>query len=209
MTMHPQMSQGNTKVARCIWLPEYLEAKILLKKFMDDIDHIHHVVHTPSLHSILDDVYARTHRYDQVKSGHVVLLLAIFASSTLSWGLRDCECGLFTTPENAHTQPSFWIKAIEDLLDVAHRTTSVSLEGIQGVIIAVFVMANLEGFSRRCRSLWNMALLLGRELQLHLIDHPSKSHLAGSAQAEMGRRVWWYLVASDWYVFMNQSSISF
>lgn len=171
---------------------------MLLNKYIEDIDHVHHVVHTPSLHIVLDSVYARTQQHDGVKSGYVILLLAIFASSSLAWEQRDYERGLFTTPDEAHSHSLFWVGAMEDLLDIAHRTTSVSLEGIQGIIIAVFVVTNMEGFSRRCRSLWNMALMLSRDLDLHLIDHPSKSSLASSAQAEMGRRVWWYLVASDW-----------
>jgi hypothetical protein len=197
--MQSHISQGAYLGSRCIWLPEHSEAKILFKKFIEDIDHVHHVVHTPSLHSILDRVYASIQRREQIKSGFAILILAIFASTTSAWQLCDDDRGIFTTPEEAGIQSSFWIKAAEDLLDVAHRTTSVSLEGVQGLIIAVFVVMDLEGFSRRGKSLWNTALLLGRELELHLIDHPTKSHLARSAQAEMGRRVWWYLVASDWY----------
>lgn len=171
---------------------------MLLEKYIKDIDHVHHVVHTPSLRTILDSVYARTHKNDVVRSGYDILLLAIFASSSLGWEQRDSERGLFMTPDEAHMYSPFWIKEMEDLLDIAHRTTSVSLEGIQGIIIAIFVVTNMEGFSRRCRSLWNMGLMLSRDLEVHLIDHSSKSHLAHSAQAEMGRRVWWYLVASDW-----------
>lgn len=196
--MHAHISQGNNLVSRCIWLPQYPEAKILLQKYIEDIDHVHHVVHTPSLPTILDSVYARTQKSDEVKSGYVILLLAIFASSCLAWEKPDCERGMFATLEEAHMYSPFWIRAMEDLLDIAHRTTSVSLEGIQGIIIAAFVVTNMEGFSRRGKSLWNMALSLARELELHLIDHPSKSYLANLAQAEMGRRVWWYLVASDW-----------
>ncbi len=86
------------------------------------------------------------------------------------------------------------------MLDIAHRTTRVSIEGIQGIIIASFVLANFEGFSRRARSLCSMAILLARELGLHCLDHPSNANSANSAQAEMGRRVWWYLAASDWFV---------
>ena len=133
----------------------------------------------------------------------MILLLGIFASCTLSWVQQDCERGLFSTPIEANSQSLLWIKATEDVLDIAHRTGCVSIEGIQGIIIASFVVGNLEGISRRCRSMYNMALLLARELGLHHLDHPSNAHLAYSAQAEMGRRVWWYLVASDWFVSTN------
>jgi hypothetical protein len=188
------------ELSRCVWLPQYPEAKILLEKFIQDVDHVHHVVHTPSLPSILDEVYACLNQQGQVKPGNMILLLGIFASCTHSWVRRDCEHGLFSTSVEANSQSPLWVKAIEDVLDVAHRTTCVSIEGIQGIIIASFVLVNFEGFSRRCRSLYNMALLLARELGLHCLDHPSNANSANSAQAEIGRRVWWYLVASDWFV---------
>ena len=130
----------------------------------------------------------------------MILLLALFASCTNSWVQQDCERGLFSTSIEANSQSSLWVKATENVLDIAHRTGCVSIEGIQGIIIASFVVGNLEGISRRCRSMFNMALLLARELGLHNLDHPSNAHSACSAQTEIGRRVWWYLVASDWSV---------
>lgn len=189
-----------TESSRCVWLPQYSEAKILLEKYIQDLDHIHHVVHCPSLPSILDEVYASLNQQSQVKAGAIVLLLSIFASSSHSWVRRDCDRGLFSTAAEANCQPPLWIKATEDVLDIGHRTACVSVEGIQGIIIVSFVLGNLEGISRRCRSLYNMALLLARELGLHRLDHPSYAHVAKSVQAEIGRRVWWYLVASDWLV---------
>lgn len=195
----PYISQ-NSELSRCVWLPLYPEAKILLGKFIQDIEHIHHVTHLPSLLNILDGVYACLNQQGQVKPGVIILLLSIFASSTHSWLKQDCERGLFSTSAEANSQTPMWIKATEDVLDIAHRTACVSIEGIEGIIIVFFVSVNLEGFSRRGRFLYSMAILLARELGLHCLDHPSKAHLANSAQAEIGRRVWWYLVASDWFV---------
>ena len=194
------LSCASFEPSRCVWLPQYAEAKILLQKFIQDIDHVHHVVHTPSLPSILDQVYACLSQQGQIKPGNMVLILSIFASCTHCWAQHDCERGVFSTSTEANSQSPLWIKAVEDVLDIAHRTTCVSIEGIQGLIIAWFVSANLEGFSRRFRALLNMALPLARELGLHRLDHPSNANLANSAQTEMGRRVWWFLVVSDWFV---------
>ena len=203
--MQPYINQSSfpsTKyeLSRCVWLPQYAEAKILLEKFIQDIDHIHHVIHTPSLPSTLNEVYACLSQQTQVNPGNMILLLSMFASSTQAWVRRDCERGLFSTSTEANGQSLLWLKAVEDVLDIAHRTTCVSLEGLQGMIIASFAMANSEGFSRRCRSFWNMGLLLARELGLHCLDHPSNANAANSARTEIGRRVWWYCVASDWFV---------
>lgn len=172
----------------------------MLEKFIRDIEHIHHVVHCPTLSTVLNDVYTCLNQQGQVKPGAMLLLLSIFASCTHSWVQRDCELGLFDTPGQANDQSPLWLKTMEDVFDIAHRTAHVSIEGIQGLIIAMFVMFNLEGHSRRSKSLYSMATFLARELGLHCLDHPSKAHLADSAEAEMGRRVWWYIVASDWCV---------
>ena len=199
-TSQKSFSSAGFEPSRCVWLPEYHEAKVLLCKYIQDIDYVHHVVHCPSLVTVLDDVYACLNKQGQVNSGAIILLLGLFASCTHSWVQQDCERGLFSTSTEANSQSSLWVKATENVLDIAHRTGCVSIEGIQGIIIASFVVANSEGISRRCRSMYNMALLLARELGLHHLDHPSNAHLACSAQAEIGRRVWWYLVASDWLV---------
>lgn len=200
-TSQNSFSSAGFEPSRCVWLPEYPEAKVLLSKYIQDIDYVHHVVHCPSIVTVLDDVYACLNQQGQVKSGAMILLLALFASCTHSWVQQDCERGLFSTSVEANSQSSLWVKATENVLDIAHRTGSVSIEGIQGIIIASFVVGNMEGISRRCRSMYSMALLLARELGLHCLDHPTNAHSASSAQAEIGRRVWWYLAASDWLVF--------
>jgi hypothetical protein len=181
-----------------VWLPQYSEAQILLAKYLLDINHFHHVIHVPSLPSIVQEVYAGLNQQDQVKPGHMILLLSIFASSTHSWVQSDCGHGLFSTTDEANHQALLWVKATQDVLSVAYESTNISIEGIQGIIILSFVLVNLEGFSRRCRALFPMALFLARDQGLHRIDHPTNSNMANTAQAEIGRRVWWYLCATDW-----------
>jgi hypothetical protein len=187
---------------RCIWLPQYSEAKILLEKYVQDIDHIHHVVHTSSLPNMLSRAYACIGVPGSVNKpggGLIFLLLGIFASATNSWTHLDCDRGLFSTFAEANAQAPLWVKALEDILDIAKRTVGVSMEGIQGVSIAAFVVLNFSGFSRRYKTLFNTALLLARDAGLHVLDHPSNANSANLARTEIGRRLWWYLVASDWY----------
>ncbi|KAF2714753.1 hypothetical protein K504DRAFT_9431 [Pleomassaria siparia CBS 279.74] len=200
---HNANSFGSSpELIRCVWLPQYAEAKILVQKYVDVIDHVHHVIHTPSIMSVVDEVYGCLSQQGQVKPGSIMLLLGIFASSTHSWVHVDAERGLFEKPEVANNQSPLWIKALEDVLDIAHRTAEVSTEGIQGIIISFFTLINFEGYSRRCRALYYNGLLLARELGLHCLDHPVNAARANTAQTEMGRRVWWYLVASDWLISM-------
>ena len=129
----------------------------------------------------------------------MILLLSIFAAALHSWTLKDCRTrGLFATCAEPHRRSALWVKAAEDLVDIAHRSTKISFEGLQGLIILTFIAASYKGFSRRCWFLMNNALALARELGLHWIDHPTNADNANTAEAEVGRRIWWYLVASDW-----------
>ncbi|EED13802.1 conserved hypothetical protein [Talaromyces stipitatus ATCC 10500] len=193
------LSPSRFEPMRCVWLPQYAEAKILLQKFFDDIDHVHHIIHTPSLPAILDEVYACLSQQSWEDPGNILLLLGIFASSTHAWVHRDNARGLFPTWQEANAQAQLWVKAVEDMLDILHRISSVSIEGIQGISITTFALLNMEGFSRRCKSLFNMAFMLAREIGLHSLDQPSNANSANSVQTEIGRRVWWFLVAADWY----------
>ncbi|KAF2678780.1 hypothetical protein K458DRAFT_347979 [Lentithecium fluviatile CBS 122367] len=194
-------SPANTWPRKLFWLPQYSEAKILLDKFIQHVEHIHHVFYVPSLPTMLDRVYTGLSQQGHIKSGEMVLLFSIFASASRSWTTHDyCKRGLFSTSEEAHIHTEHWARVAQDLLDLARRTTHVSIEGVQATIVLLFVPYNLEAFWRRSRSIHNTGLLLARELGLHCIDLPSKAHLANTIQAEIGRRVWWHLVASDWAV---------
>ena len=188
---------------RCIWLPPYSEAKVLVEKYVEDVDHVYHIVYTPSLVSLLSGAYACLSDPNSVLKhggGFFCLFLGIFASATNSWTQFDSGRGLFSTSAEANAQAPLWVKALEDVLDIAHRSMGVSMEGIQGVTIAAFVVLTISGFSRRCKALFNMALLLARDAGLHVLDHPSNAGHANLVRTEIGRRLWWHLVASDWYV---------
>ncbi|KAL5429491.1 hypothetical protein PMIN06_000143 [Paraphaeosphaeria minitans] len=139
----------------------------------------------------------------------MILVLSILAAAMHSWNDEDCRTrGLFTNCAEPHRRSALWVKATEDLLDIAHRTTQISLEGIQGIIIVTFVAASYKGFSRRCWFLMNNALALAREIGLHCIDHPSNADRANTPEAEAGRRAWWYLVASDWAMVTKYNGLA-
>ncbi|KAH8880826.1 hypothetical protein GQ53DRAFT_889593 [Thozetella sp. PMI_491] len=189
------------KPTPCVWLPRHAEAKLLLGVFITELAYIQHTTHLPSLPATVDDVYRRIDAHEPIKAGSLVLLLSIIANATHVWGIHDDagdDDSLFLSSTEANVQTSFWIKATLTVLHAAQNTDRLSLETIQGVIILSFVICNLEGVSMQYRSLISTGLLLGRELGLHRIDHESNRAFASTLQAEVGRRVWWYLVATDW-----------
>lgn len=187
-----------------IWLPYQDETNALVEHYVKSVSHIQHVLHLPSLYTTIDELYRQLDGQEPLKPGHVVLVLSIIANATHTWVSNietDKETTIFASPNQAHLQTSLWIKATISVLNATQNDTGLSFETIQGIIILAFVVCNIEGVSLRYRSLMATGLLLGRELGLHRIDQKSSAIPTGTLEAESGRRAWWYMVATDWYVF--------
>lgn len=201
---NPTSPSSPGEITKCIWLPDYEEANSLVQKYLSDITYIHHVVHSPTVRKVVDETYEDFSKGVSPKVGHIALLLSIIASATYSWTTLDSN-KVFLTVGDADRQCPSWIKAALDVLEYSRQTTSGAIEDIQATIIVSFVVTNLEGVSPRYRNLISSAITLGREILLHRIDHLSNSGLlvispTDSVRAEIGRRVWWYLTATDWFV---------
>ncbi|KND92531.1 hypothetical protein TOPH_02611 [Tolypocladium ophioglossoides CBS 100239] len=196
-------SLGASEVIKCIWLPRREEAHDLLQKYTSDVSHFHHIIHAPSLPGLIDAVYNGLDQGNGVDLGALALLLSICTSTTYAWTVHDDARGLYANAAEANSQTTAWLKAALDVVDYAQRTAHVSLECTQGMIILFFVLCSLEGVSSRARALVAQSIAMGRELALHCIDYPNNAAASDPAQmntikTEIGRRVWWYLAASDW-----------
>lgn len=183
-----------------ILLPTQHEAKVILDKYIEDIDFIHHIVHIPSLIAAIDEIYTSLAQSGQAEPGHIILLLSILGSSTYSWTEMDLKRNLFDPPAQAHSQSSFWIRSAQEVIDTVQRSTVSSIEAVQGAIIVAFIAVHHEDVSASFHSILSIALQMARTMGLHRLDHPSATGKFSPVQAEVGRRVWWYLVSSDWYV---------
>ncbi|KAI4912032.1 hypothetical protein J4E90_006852 [Alternaria incomplexa] len=191
------------RLTPCIWLPLKEEATILLDIYITELNYIQHVTHTPSLPAVLNETYRPIESGEPVHPSKVVLLLSIIAHTTHVWSMPDGlnrERPLFLSSTQARSQTSTWIKATYTVLETLQEGPSLALEAIQGIIILSYVLCNIEGVSLRYRSLISTGLLLCREMGLHRIDHVFNADAAQTLKAEVGRRVWWYLTATDWYV---------
>ncbi|KAF1999678.1 hypothetical protein P154DRAFT_523214 [Amniculicola lignicola CBS 123094] len=192
-------NHSGRRIPKCVYLPQHHEAKILLQKYIEHIDYLHHIVNIPQLPAYVDRVYASLSTDKDIELGQLVLLLSIFASATYSWVAEDCDRGLFASQEDANNQVPSWVEATRDVLDIMHRSATYSLEAVQGIVILGWVIINREELSTVWRSLLSHALFMSHEMGLHRVDHPSNAAAAKTVQAEIGRRVWWYLVVSDWF----------
>jgi hypothetical protein len=172
-----------------------------LRHYLASLSHIQHVLHPPSLCKTIDDLYRRIDAQEPLQPGSVVLLLGIVANATHVWVASDGvhgERALFLSSAQAHAQTCLWIQAAHAVLNAA-QNGAITLETVQGIIVLSFIVCNLEGVSLRYRSLISSGLLLGRELGLHRVDEETNAGTEDILTTEMGRRAWWYLVATDWY----------
>ncbi|KAF7545277.1 hypothetical protein G7046_g9600 [Stylonectria norvegica] len=188
---------------KCIWLPERDEMKVLVDKYITDMTHMHHIVHDPSLRALVDETYDSLQQSPKPVVGRILLLLAICGYVTFAWTARDCTRCLFANDAEAHSQSMFWVKAALDTMGYCQRNVHTSIESIQGHVILSFVVCNLEGLNLRSQALISTAIIMARELGLHRLDYRHNatsgqtSRLSG-LEAEVGRRIWWYLVGTDW-----------
>ncbi|KAM0264906.1 hypothetical protein ACHAQJ_000422 [Trichoderma viride] len=203
---HPSDSPTLTEeitVIKCICLPLREDTHTLLEKFIDDVLHFHHVFHTPSLPSIVDHFYDAVEKDKNVDIGQLMLILAICSGSTHTWTRYDDGKGLFDRAEDANSQTAGWLETALDAIHHAHLAAHASLECIQGIIVVFFMLCSLEGISSRARLLHAQAVAMAQEIGLHSIDSPNtsiRSNLINNSrlQMEVGRRIWWYLVGTDW-----------
>ncbi|KAF4490423.1 Zinc finger transcription factor YRR1 [Fusarium agapanthi] len=188
---------------RCIWLPQRHETKVLLHKYTSVITFMHHVVHTPSLYKLVDEVYDAVEKGTQVSLCSVLLMLAVCTNVTYAWTAVDNNMTpLFFDYKEANNQSFGWLKSTFDVFDASQRRSEIGLELAQGLIIVSFVLLNLEGVSSRARNCFFNSITICRELGLHRLDHPHNPPSVQIPQLsplkmETARRVWWYLVGTD------------
>jgi hypothetical protein len=151
----------------------------------------------------VEDIYAGLEANVRVDVGGILLIISICASTTYAWSPPDDIRCLFSDSGEANGQSTFWIKEALDVIDHAQRTAHASLECIQGLTILFFVFCNHESASFRARSVFMSAIAMATELLLHRIDDPSASSMPiilrmSDPRKEIGRRIWWFMVATDW-----------
>lgn len=175
----------------------------MVESYIKEITYILPVVTATSLRLAVEGLYSNLARAGYTSHGNVSLVLAVLASATYFWTSGEDELSLFSTVEAVNQQSLVWVKATLDVVDNSRDRGSLSIEILQAIIIVSMVVCNLEGVSQRYRTMLSTALTLGRELGLHRLNEseqnfPSNVRASNQAEAEIGRRVWWYLIATDW-----------
>ena len=188
-----------------VTFPVYRIATLLFESYESNVDHLCHILHKPSLRSLIKTSYQRISQRESVLPGQAALLLSIFAVAAYFYQpFHDSEVA--TTKQDAIHLSKILSRGALDVLDYSRRNTSGTLEDVQASIIMSFVTYHLDGFSARGRLLTTAAASIARELRLHRLDADNESSAAGNETSirflidrEVKRRVFWHIVSTDWY----------
>ena len=159
-------------------------------------------MYIPSMYRMLDDVYSTCSRGDRMRYSHATLIFALFASAISYLDAKDCVDTALEDMDLTLTT-ALWTNIALDAADCSRRVDTGSLEDVQATILLYFLVFNAEGFSPRSRLLHSTAIATAHEIKLHRIDQsggPREKHAA--IDAEIKRRIWWFLVSSDWVILL-------
>ncbi|KAI1619879.1 hypothetical protein EDD37DRAFT_196347 [Exophiala viscosa] len=188
---------------KSVLLPPKDEASILMDFYFDYLSGLQHVLCEHTVRRIKETLYSNLEQGLPVVHSHAALLLIIFACSTALCSYHTGEMSRLYSLAVASQVSLVWVKGALDVLDHARRTTEGSIEDIQAFILMTFFLYHLEGLSTRARRAFAAAIVTARELGLHKLDAVASSRHADPAEIEIKRRVWWHLVATDWFVALS------
>ena len=199
-----RQASSETGQERIILLPNQDLATTLLNKYVEQLDPLQHLIHSPTTRRRIETLYAKFQVGERVEPNQTVLLLSILASiasyAGLSYGL--CKAQTFETPQVAINLAVLWLRTSLDILEHVRRSTSATLETVQASVIILFLVFHIEGFSPKVRAILYTALASAKDLSLHRTDDASYHQQAISqediVEKEVRRRVWWHLACTDW-----------
>ncbi|KAH6676341.1 hypothetical protein B0J14DRAFT_352337 [Halenospora varia] len=184
--------------------PTYRIATLLLQNYEANVHHLCHILHIPTLKSLIKTFYLRFNQNEPVLPSQAALLLSLFALSAYFYQpFNNSEVA--TTKQDSIHLSNIMSRGALDVLDYTRRNTSGTLEDVQASILMSFVAYHLDGFSTRGRLLSVSALSIARELRLHQLDADSELFstkddisIRSLIDREVKRRVFWQIASTDW-----------
>ncbi|KAF4633565.1 hypothetical protein G7Y89_g4544 [Cudoniella acicularis] len=203
--LHPaSVFNGDRSKDTIVTFPVYKIATLLYQSYESNVNHLCHILHTPTVRSLIRTSYIRINQNESVLPGQAALLLSIFALAAYFYKpLHNSEVA--TTKQDAIHLSKILSRSALDVLDYSRRNTSGTLEDVQAYIFMSFVAYHLDGFSARGRILTTTAISIARELRLHRLDADTESPTAENQTSvrflidrEVKRRVFWHITSTDW-----------
>ncbi|PNP83738.1 hypothetical protein FNYG_02955 [Fusarium nygamai] len=193
-----------TPEPRHIQLPPKWETLRLFQVYFQYLGHVQNIIYEPHAHSLIHEAYDKIVNISATTAPRgLALILSVIALATI---LEPVDGELTTAiPILKERLALFaaYIRMAMDCLEQHRRRADHTLENVQALILLSFGIHHTETFSPRYRILLAEAIAVSHSLGLHIVDRvsvrPGHSQVeADPITQEIKRRVWWYLVATDW-----------
>ncbi|CCT61445.1 uncharacterized protein FFB20_13518 [Fusarium fujikuroi] len=189
---------------RHIQLPPKWETMRLFQVYFKYLGHVQNIIYEPHARTLVNDAYDQIVNISATTAPRgLALILSVIALATI---LEPVDGDLATAiPILKERLGVFaaYIRMAMDCLEQHRRRADHTIENVQALILLSFGIHHTETFSPRYRVLLAEAIAVSHSLGLHVVDRVSarRGHSKVDADPitqEIKRRVWWYLVATDW-----------
>jgi len=182
-------------------LPPIQLARLLFQHYVQTADSLHREIHIPSTQELLETTYAQLVASLPVSTETLVLFCSIFASSSFYVCHKHSHQVRRELKDARELHPVWKRIALESVMG-HDAAASLTLTSLQSISIMMYLTWDSEGQSTTFHTLRNLAHTKAIQMKLHRLDEDMATDVV---QAELKRRLWWHLAATDWCV----NSVSF
>ncbi|OQN96692.1 hypothetical protein B0A48_17332 [Cryoendolithus antarcticus] len=179
-----------------VMLPTLDEALELFTAYTEHVSPLQHLLYEPDVRESIHKLYHSLSSCTPCCYSDCALILSALAS------LASYDPDLLGNSFGGGPLAYYWLRCSRDLLDYCTRACTSDLQMVQTNIIAMFLIYHLEGISPASRHLQAAAIVAAKNMGLHIMDamHSRVKEVTQRQiiDAEVRRRVWWHLTATDW-----------
>lgn len=186
------------------------QARELFAHFTKSLQPTLGVLHIPSTRDLMEQTYRDIFEGKEPNLTSLLLLFSILAGAALVWTPQLLET-LSATQAEAEAACTAYTTLATSILDNAHRPIAPSTNALAAISTLAHVITNSDGYPVKVHVLRIRCMLMARAMQIHRLDtaksvEERRAKGCNYIELEVQRRVWWNMVASDWYSHPRPSS---
>jgi hypothetical protein len=196
--------------------PTYKDAAAVLDNYTQTIDATYRTLHRPTAWHLLRALYDDLAANRLPSPTQLSFFLCIFAGSAYVSKSRFEFESPYLRGRSQIALAEHWARQAVSL--VTEPLVPPSVEALQTIMSLAHLCAQIEGLTGSFGTLGMLGIRMAQAMNIHRLDsRPSRDERrksgADMVALETKRRIWWHMVASDWYrlpfsLFLSSSSNS-
>ncbi|KAJ6153732.1 hypothetical protein N7470_006691 [Penicillium chermesinum] len=177
-------------------LPPIDVARQLFEHYVEAVDCMDRFIHVPSTRDLLEATYAGLPSSVPARET-LIFFVCIFASGSY-YVCRVHDHRVTDQLSREHARSAAWVeRALHEVMrpDTMYSSSVMSL---QSSFIVLLLLLDFEGQSKRYHVLKSIIHTRAIQMKLHKTDMEAQEKDLDFIEAEIKRRLWWYLVGTDW-----------